>query len=50
MIDVEDIEAIKAFIEKAFRKKNKARNQMADIKKWSRENIAVALSVVLEKS
>jgi hypothetical protein len=50
MIDAEDIEAIKAFIEKAFHQKSKARNQMADIKKWSRENIAVALSVLLEKS
>jgi glycosyltransferase involved in cell wall biosynthesis len=50
MIDAEDIEAIKAFIEKAFHQRSKAQNQMADIKKWSRENIAVALSVLLEKS
>ena len=50
MIDAEDIEAIKAFIEKAFHQRSKAQNQMADIKKWSRENIAVALSFLLEKS
>jgi glycosyltransferase involved in cell wall biosynthesis len=50
MIDAEDIEAIKAFIEKAFHQRSKAQNQMVDIKKWSRENIAVALSFLLEKS
>jgi glycosyltransferase involved in cell wall biosynthesis len=50
MIDADDTEAIKAFIEKAAHQKNKTRNQMADIEKWNRENIARTLSGLLEKS
>jgi glycosyltransferase involved in cell wall biosynthesis len=50
MIDADDTEAIKAFIEKAAHHKNKTRNQMADIEKWNRENIARTLSGLLEKS
>ena len=49
MIDTKDSHAQKSFIQEAIQQKGKDRNTMPDIQKWSRENIAVTLSNLLDK-
>lgn len=49
MIDAKDNHAQKSFIQEAIQQKGKDRNTMPDIQKWSRENIAVTLSNLLDK-
>lgn len=49
MIDANDSHAQKSFIQEAIQQKGKDRNTMPDIQKWSRENIAVTLSNLLDK-
>ena len=48
MIDAKNTDAQKIFIDKAAKQKAKVRNTMSEIKKWSRENITVALIDILE--
>lgn len=49
MIDTKDSHAQKSFIQEAIQQKGKDRNTIPDIQKWSRENIAVTLSNLLDK-
>lgn len=47
MIDPDDTTAIKSFIKRALKQKNKLNNPMPDIEKWSRKNISLELSHIL---
>ena len=48
MIDATNTDAQKTFIDKAAQQKAKVKNIIPEIKKWSRENITVALNDILE--
>ena len=47
MIDANDVDAQKIFIEKVFRLKGKATNILPEIEKWSRKNITSELNDIL---
>jgi hypothetical protein len=48
MIPASKTSALKTFIDKAAQQKGKAKNDMPEIKKWSRENITAILHDILE--
>ena len=49
MIDANDIDSQKIFIQKVAQQKGKAKNILPEIENWSRENITKELSVIIEK-